>query len=328
MDIKSDKPLLTIAIPTFNRAGWLDLCLSQIAKQAPALGRQVEILVSNNNSTDNTDDIVNRYVSSGLAITYIRNAENIGSDRNLLQCFKRSSGKYVLVMGDDDVILDNALGKIVRILEKGDYGVVFLNSYGFTDDFLAEQPKARSRGHKVYAKVDEFISKAGYLLTFISVNIVNRKLVDEGLLEQLVNTNLVQLGWVFSALFKSEKNVFVNEYSVAARMFNSGGYKLCEVFAVRFNNVFDIFIKRGIDKKKFRIINNKMLFKYFPAQIVRSRLNLLNLFPEDFYQSLYPLYKTYPNFWLFTVPAIFLPLWVSKFIYAAAKAVRRYTPFR
>ena len=141
MDIKSDKPLLTIAIPTFNRAGWLDLCLSQIAKQAPSLGRQVEILVSNNNSADNTDDIVNRYVSSGLAITYIRNAENIGPDRNLLQCFKRSSGKYVLVMGDDDVILDNALGKIVSILETGDYGVVFLNSYGFTNDFLASSRK-------------------------------------------------------------------------------------------------------------------------------------------------------------------------------------------
>lgn len=328
MDIKSDKPLLTIAIPTFNRAGWLDLCLSQIEKQAPSLGRQVEILVSNNNSADNTDDIVSRYVSSGLAITYIRNAENIGSDRNLLQCFKRSSGKYVLVMGDDDVILDNALGKIVSILEKGDYGVVFLNSYGFTDDFLAERPKARSRGHKVYANVDEFISKAGYLMSFISVNIVNRKLVDEELLEQLVNTNLVQLGWVFSALFKSEKNVFVNEYSVAARMYNSGGYKLCEVFAVRFNKVFDIFIKRGIDKKKFRIINNKMLFKYFPAQIVRSRLNLLNLFPEDFYQSLYPLYKTYPKFWIFTVPAIFLPRSVSNLFYTLAKTVRQYTPFR
>ena len=65
MDIRSDKPLLTIAIPTFNRSGWLDVCLSQIVMQA-TFGGQVEIFVSNNNSTDNTDDIVNRYVSSGL----------------------------------------------------------------------------------------------------------------------------------------------------------------------------------------------------------------------------------------------------------------------
>jgi len=328
MDIKSTEPLFTIAIPTFNRAEWLDLCLSQLAKQAAPLGQQVEILVSNNNSTDNTETIINKYVSSGTSITYIRNAENIGSDRNLLQCFKRSSGKYVLVMGDDDVMLDGVLEKIIYILGKGDYGAVFLNSYGFANDYLAERPKANVQGYRVYTNVDRFISRASYLMSFISVNIVNRKLVDEDLLEQLVNTNLVQLGWVFSALFKSKENAFVNEYCIAARMFNSGGYRLCEVFGAKFNKIFDIFIKRGIDKKKFRIINNKLLFKFFPAHIVRSRLSLLNLIPEDFYQSLYPLYKTYLYFWIFTVPAIFLPLPVSKFFYSVAKAVRQYTPFR
>jgi glycosyltransferase involved in cell wall biosynthesis len=328
MDIKSADPLLTIAIPTFNRAAWLDLCLSQLVKQAAPLGQQVEILVSNNNSTDNTEAIINKYVSSGTSITYIRNAENIGSDRNLLQCFKRSSGKYVLVMGDDDVILDGALGKIVSILEKGEYGVVFLNSYGFTNDFLAERPKARTKGHKVYANADAFINKASYLMAFISVNIVNKKFVDETILEQLLDTNLVHLGWIFSALFNSKKNVYVHEYSVAARMYNSGGYKLCDVFAVKLNKVFDFFVDRGVSRGKFDIINDKLLSKFLPAHIVRCKTNLLNLISEDYYHTLYPLYKTYLYFWIFTVPAIFLPLPVSKFFYSVAKAVRQYTPFR
>jgi hypothetical protein len=65
-----------------------------------------------------------------------------------------------------------------------------------------------------------------------------------------------------------------------------------------------------------------------PAHIVRCKTNLLNLISEDYYHTLYPLYKTYLYFWIFTVPAIFLPLPVSKFFYSVAKAVRQYTPFR
>ena len=222
-------------------------------------------------------------------------------------------------MGDDDVILDGALGKIVNILEKGDYGVVFLNSYGFTNDFIAERPRSCLHGYTVFTNINEFIRKSSYLMTFISVNIVSKEFADEIILYQLVNTNLVHLGWTFSALLKSKKNVFVNEYCIASRMYNSGGYRLCEVFALKFNQVFDFFVERGIDRKKFDIINNKLLAKFFPAHIIRCRTNLLNLYPEDYYRTLYPLYKTYPNFWLFTVPAIFLPLWVCKFILCRGK---------
>lgn len=328
MDIRSDKPLLTIAIPTFNRSSWLDLCLSQVVMQSKSQGTAVEILVSNNNSTDNSEEVVKKYIASGSAIYYIKNTENIGPDRNLLQAFVKANGRYVLVMGDDDVLLDGALERILNILKRGDYGVVFLNSYGFASDFIAERPRSYLHGYTVFTNVNEFIRKASYLLTFISVNIIRKEFVDEDLLYQLVNSNLVQLGWTFSALLKSEKNVFVNEYSVASRMFNSGGYRLCEVFALKFNQISDIFIARGIDKKQIDIINKRMLFKLFPAQIIRARLHRLKLIPEDYFRTLYPLYKTYANFWLFTIPAIYLPITLSNFFYRVAKAIRHYTPFR
>ncbi len=326
--IKLDKPLLTIAIPTYNRASCLDLCLSRIVKQTRDFGSIVEILVSNNDSTDNTDEVVSKYITSGSLIYYLKNAENIGSDRNLLQCFLKANGKYVLVMGDDDILLDGALEKVMGILREAEYGVVFMNSYGFTNDYIAEMPRVHLRGRTIYSHVDEFIRKSSYLMAFISVNIVNKECVDEAILEQLLNTHLVHLGWIFSALFNSGKNVFVNEYCIAARMYNSGGYKLCDVFAVKFNKVFDFFVSRGVNKKTFDSINHKLLSKFFPAHITRCRGSLLNLFPEDYFRTLYPLYKTYLNFWIFTVPSIFLPVPVGNFFYRAAKTVRHYTPFR
>lgn len=154
-------------------------------------------------------------------------------------------------------------------------------------------------------------------MAFISVNIVNKKFADEIILEQLLNTNLVHLGWIFSALFNSKKNVFVNEYCIAARMYNSGGYKLCDVFAVKFNKVFDFFVERGIDRKKFDIINNKLLAKFLPAHIIRCRTNLLNLYPEDYYRTLYPLIKRtrisgYLPFQLFFCRSGYVNLFMSR----------------
>jgi glycosyltransferase involved in cell wall biosynthesis len=323
-----DKPLLTIAIPTYNRASCLDLGLSRIFKQLHRDEPPVEILISNNHCTDETDTIVQKYISSGYDITYIKNDENIGSDRNILQCFNRARGKYVWIMGDDDILLDGALGHILCILGTGDYGLIFLNSYGFATDYIAEQPRIHLKGHKVYSNVDKFIRKANYLMAFISVNIVNKKLVDKDELDQFVDTNLVHLGWILSALFNAGENVIVNEYSVAARMYNSGGYKLCEVFAIRANKIFDIFIARGIDKKKFAIINKKLLIKFFPAHIMRCRTNLLKLFDEDYFHTLYPVYKSYASFWIFTVPAIYLPIKIGKLLFSLAKTVRHYTPLR
>jgi glycosyltransferase involved in cell wall biosynthesis len=328
LDIKLDKPLLTIAIPTYNRATCLDLGLSQIFKQLNRDEPSVEILISNNNSTDDTEEIVDKYILSGHTITYIKNDNNIGSDRNLLQCFNKARGKYVWIMGDDDVLLDGSLVKILRILGTGDYGLIYLNSYGFIDDYIAEQPHIRLQGHTVYSDVNKFISKSNYFMSFISVNIVNKKRVDEDNLAQFVDTNLVHFVWILSALFNAGENVIVNEFSVAARMYNSGGYKLCEVFAVRANKIFDFFVSKGIDRKKFDIINNKLLFKYFPAQIIRCRTNLLKLFAEDYFQTLYPLYKSYANFWIFTVPAIYLPIKIGKLMFSLAKTVRHYTPLR
>ncbi len=315
--------LLTIAIPTYNRAGYLDICLSHVCGQLGKDNARVELLVSDNHSDDNTEDAVSRYLSGGYPINYIRNSSNIGPDNNFIQCFKKARGKYVLIMGDDDILLDGALENILGVLEKGDYGVVFLNSYGFIDDFIAEKPMARFEGHTVYSDVTKFVSKAGYLMTFISVNVVNKSLVSGGLeFEKFSKTNLVHMGWIFSALFNSEKNVFIKKFSVAAKIYSSGGFKLCEVFALNFNRVFDIFIARGADRRNFEIINKKLLFKFFPANILRSRMKLRNFGPENYYSVLFPLYKRYVNFWIFTVPAIVLPVRVGYFLFSSAKAVR------
>jgi glycosyltransferase involved in cell wall biosynthesis len=55
------RPVLTIAVPTYNRAALLDLCLGRIIEQVRPYGDMVEVLVSNNAATDHTKDVIAKY---------------------------------------------------------------------------------------------------------------------------------------------------------------------------------------------------------------------------------------------------------------------------
>jgi O-antigen biosynthesis alpha-1,3-abequosyltransferase len=303
--------LLTIAIPTFNRAHYLDLCLSHLSRQLPGNEQLVDLLVSDNNSTDDTGLIVRKYLEQGLCITYKKNCENIGAARNVLQCYTLATGKYVLVLGDDDFLLAGALSEILRVLQRGEFGVVHLGVYSYHDETaLAALRQNRSPGEEViFSDKKKFIRKVHYYLTFISGNVVNRTLLFDNLdLDEFAETNLPQLSWTVSALFSAAQNVVLDRYLVAAKLENSGGYKPCETFGYRMNTIFEVFIKKGVKKEYFDIIRRNLLFSFFPYTIMKRRRNRGSFLPENCFATLYPIFRTYPVFWLVTVPAMYLPL--------------------
>jgi len=319
MNTTYEKTLLTIAIPTYNRADCLDLCLSQICKQLKGFEASVELIVSNNCSTDATDDIVRNYVDRGIEIRYIKNSENIGADGNICQCFTMATGKYVLVFADDDVLLDGALENILRVLD-GDYGVIHLKSYSFLNDYLTERPREPSGCYLTYDDKRLFIDKVDIMLTFISGTIVNKSLVDPDLnFDEFKSTNLVQLSWTLSALLNARQNLFIDSFLLAAKAENTGGYRLCTVFGVNLNKIFAAFVQRGADPGYFEIINIKILRSFFPNYILTMRKNAGSFHHEDYYHTLYPVFKAYPSFWLVTWPAIRLPLMLAKLWYKICK---------
>ncbi len=305
--------LLTIAIPTYNRADSLDLCLSMICGQLERYREEVEVLVSNNCSPDHTDTVVEKYRARGYALTYIKNRENVGPDRNFVQCYRRAKGTYVLLLGDDDVLLDGALDTLVPILRNDSYGIVFLNSYGFTGDSFQERPSVSPTGYVVYDDTLAFVKKVAHFFTFMSGVIFNRTLVQEPRdWEPFFSSNLVQLAWTFSALFNGRKHVYMSEFLVAARLYNSGGYGVAQVFGHNMNRIFEAFRQQGVDGQYFRAINRKLLVEHFPSMIALARNNIIPLKKEEYFSSLLPLYKGYLCFWLCTVPVIILP---ARFVY-------------
>lgn len=85
---------LTIAIPTYNRLEKLKICLKRLMEQKKI--EQIEIIVSDNASTDGTGEYMTELVKKAENIHYYRNTENVGPDKNFLNCFEKAVGEYVL----------------------------------------------------------------------------------------------------------------------------------------------------------------------------------------------------------------------------------------
>lgn len=120
--------LLSICIPTCNRAALLRKMLVTLAGQIQAASlAEVVIYISDNSSTDSTPQVVEEFQKlPGLQVVYSRNASNIGLSRNLLKVMSLGRGRFIWTLGDDELVAPEALPKLVKLLRQHDPGFVVM----------------------------------------------------------------------------------------------------------------------------------------------------------------------------------------------------------
>jgi len=101
----ASRPLVTIALPTYNRAQYLDRFFSHHIDAFTARGIDFEILVSDNCSTDGTAEIVARWAKDEPRIRSVRQTENIGAYGNFLYSWRQARGEFAIWVGDDDLLV-------------------------------------------------------------------------------------------------------------------------------------------------------------------------------------------------------------------------------
>jgi glycosyltransferase involved in cell wall biosynthesis len=147
------RPLLSICISTYNRAGWLGVGLRNLARFIPHPTADVEILVCDNTSTDNTPDVVQPYLSRS-DFTYVRNAVNVGMLGNLKVTAHHARGRFIWILGDDDLALPGSIENILSVIRaKPELALIYLN-YSYT----------RETDASVVNDIDLFLSRATCLI--------------------------------------------------------------------------------------------------------------------------------------------------------------------
>jgi glycosyltransferase involved in cell wall biosynthesis len=126
--------ILSICIPTYNRAQYLDKCLSYLLPQVNRFNNDVEVIVIDNFSTDETELIVKKYVEYYGFLKYYKNSENLGYTGNQIKCYTLPLGYYTAFLSDDDIYLNSLLDDLLPFLYLKKYSFVALNYYSFIDN--------------------------------------------------------------------------------------------------------------------------------------------------------------------------------------------------
>lgn len=150
------KPLLSISIPTYNRAHYLEDCLNSVKLQLDAnkeLQDLVEVVISDNASADNTEEVAKKYKHSFNHFTYVRNEKNVGFDLNIVNVITNATGMYCWYLADDDVLINGSIDYIVEKLKTHEYDVVTVGTHPVTGDDY--------RTRKVFNDTDIFVTTDG-----------------------------------------------------------------------------------------------------------------------------------------------------------------------
>ncbi len=324
-------PLLTIAIPTFDRADYLRESLSQLLPQLIAAHRQypgeVEFLVSDNASTDGTaavldeaETVLEAAGARGL-FRRMRQADNIGSDRNFVYCFRQAGGRYFWLCGDDDILRPGAVAAVLEAVRTAAYDWIFLPPEPFQTNWREEfRPDPYGRQAQVVTSAREMALRVNVMITFISGMVVHR----ERLLtllggdashaapveapEAFIGTHLTQLSWTLPLLRDHRQSLILWQRFVLGRQMNGGGYSIGEVFGGGFVQT----VRRLLpgQPRLTAIFSNIALRQWFPATMLELRQNDRgNHFALHEAEDL--LRTTFGGnfrYWLFTWPVLRLPL--------------------
>ena len=150
--LNTNKPLVSIGLPVFNGEKSIGKALNSIINQDY---ENIEIIISDNASTDKTFDICKKFILKDSRIKYNLLSKNIGGPLNFNRTFKLSSGKYFLWAAHDDTRDKSFISKCLFKMEKN-LDIVLCHSY--TNMFIENR--------KIFlctANLDSFIGISGMI---------------------------------------------------------------------------------------------------------------------------------------------------------------------
>lgn len=266
------QPLFSICIPTFNRAELIDATLSQIVNNK-YFDERVEVVISDNDSTDNTFEVVKKYSEKYSNVKYFHNKKNV-RDKNFWIALKHATGKYLKLQNDYYSFTDDGLGIILKkIKQYENKNIIFTNNNVYTMKIKKD----------VYGSgINDLMKIVSTYTTCINNFGIWRK--DLGLIKDPWKYNdymLNQVDWIYQLITQKPDFVIINDkvnkISKKQRITRTVKYNW---FKIHIQNYYEIIYKY-MDKSYVNSIvqNGEVLTK---QTIYKDKDNCIRHFRNDF----------------------------------------------
>lgn len=166
----TEQSLVSIGLPTYNRAKWLPRALDALLFQTY---QNIELIISDDASSDETEKICREYAQKDNRIRYIRQPKNITQLPNFRFVINEARGKYFMMAADDDFWDPKFIETLYTKLEESpEYGAC-MSSIAFVreDGSLIREAKFEGKddigtfGHyTLFRRANMFAGKIGYYL--------------------------------------------------------------------------------------------------------------------------------------------------------------------
>jgi glycosyltransferase involved in cell wall biosynthesis len=201
--------LLSVCIATRNRAAVIGETLESVLAGLPA---NVEIVVLDGASTDDTERVMRSYTERHAQIRYVRLTQNGGVDLDYHRAVQHARGEFCWLMTDDDLVVPGGVETIVRQLTH-DVDLVIVNSQvcdGTISQVLEERRLDIARDYRFKPEEFEaFFRLCAYYMSFIGSVVVRRSVWLERDEQPYLGTEFIHCGIIFQRAL--ERDIVVLE---------------------------------------------------------------------------------------------------------------------
>lgn len=256
----TDRPLLSICIPTYNRADYLLATLQTIVSQNVFNDtNDIEVVISDNHSTDNTRDIAQLLIEKySSKIRYFKPENHIEADLNFEFVLKQAQGCYLKLNNDTLKHIDGSLDMMLHYIKKykSNKAHLIFNFNGAKTPSVYENINA-----------DEVLMQMSTGITWIAnFGIWRHDLSKIENFTRCSHLKLCQVDICFRLIeLNQNPTVIVNhDLNKANDPYSKGGYNLYEVFLKNYLYILNEYCEKGLlSKKSIAIEKQKLLFNFF-----------------------------------------------------------------
>lgn len=229
--INPKAPLVSVCIPTYNGGKYIEEALNSALNQTY---NNIEIIISDDNSIDNTLESVNKILIDSNIPYFIYHHQPGGIGANWNNCIRKANGEYIKFLFQDDLIQPECIEKMIQLaLMDKRIGLVFSKRnfiYSSKNDFFDNWIKNYGNLHTYWGNLKSINSGPKLLrkCKFLLDNPMNKVgeptavLLKKGIFQKagVFNENLQQiLDFEFwYRVFKYYKIGFINEELVSFRL--------------------------------------------------------------------------------------------------------------
>jgi abequosyltransferase len=315
-------PILSICIPTFNRAEYLRGLLENIKNEVDdRIDSLIEIVIVDGCSADHTKQVINIYENELNIRSYYRNQRE-GVDKDILKSVELALGKYCWLFSDDDRFAKNALHYVVASLNKNqEIKGLFCNRVSYDKELnkrvneIRKWPCTRAAGEEYLASKSECFKRIGMDFGYISSQIINREAWNAVVRRydpSRLNGSMYMMVDIIASMMNSEFTwAIINRPLVMQRTGNDsilagkGIVRRQQIEHNGFSAIINLHFERH--NKEYRVFNNKMIGR-LPRVIANIKSQKIEYSKQlEIFRLHIKKYHQYPVYWIKTLPIMLMP---------------------